>query len=143
MPVRFRYLALSLILPVMSVSAQLASPPAPHGPGVIDAPSGTGPYPAVAEVDAGLPDNTLYHPAKLPPKPMPIILWGNGGCRDNGLGNARFLREIASHGYLVVAAGHARQEEAMRPVAPPNTPPVVPTGQPGGAGPGPGADETS
>jgi len=142
MPVRFPQLALTLALPAMAVIAQPASPPPPHAPGVIGDPSGTGPYPAVAEVDASLPDNTLYHPAKLPAKPMPIVLWGNGGCRDNGLGNARFLREIASHGYFVVAAGHARAEDPMRTAAPPIATPVVATGQPGGAGPGPGADET-
>jgi len=142
MPARFPQLALSLVLPVTAVSAQPASPPLPHAPGVIGDPSGTGPYPAVAEVDASLSDNTLYHPVKLPTKPMPIVLWGNGGCRDNGLGNARFLREIASHGYLVVAAGHARAEEPMRQPGSPSTAPVIPTGQPGGQGPGRGADET-
>jgi dienelactone hydrolase len=41
---------------------------------------------------------------------MPLVLWGNGGCRDNGLSASHFLREIASHGYFVVANGAARQE---------------------------------
>lgn len=34
---------------------------------------------------------------------MPVLLWGNGACVDNGLAHAAFLREIASHGYLVIA----------------------------------------
>ncbi|MFL6728153.1 MAG: hypothetical protein ACJ8FS_16810 [Sphingomicrobium sp.] len=111
-------------------------------PGVIGAPAGTGPYPAVAEVAPQLTTQTVYHPVKLPPRKMPVVLWGEGGCRDNGLAYSAFLREIASHGYLVVAVGHARNEEPMRTAPPPTTTPVKPTGTPGGAGPGPGADET-
>jgi dienelactone hydrolase len=123
-----------------SASAQEVVPPLP--PGIIGVPGGTGPHSAIAEVDPGLPGHTLYRPARWPKKRLPVVLWGNGGCRDNGLGNARFLREIASHGYLVVAVGHARREEPMRPPPVPTIAPVVPTGAPGGAGPGPGADET-
>jgi dienelactone hydrolase len=117
-----------------SALAQDAVAP-PHEPGVIGAAAGTGPYPAVAEVAASLPGNTLYHPQRLPKRPMPIVLWGNGGCRDNGLGNARFLREVASHGYLVIAAGHARAEVPMRAPAPPSTAPVAAAGAPGGPAP--------
>jgi dienelactone hydrolase len=130
------------ILIGLAASAAAAQPVPPQGPGIIGAPAGSGAYPAVAEVDASLPGHTLYHPQRLPRARMPIVLWGNGACHDNGLGNARFLREVASHGYLVVAVGHARAEEPMRPVPPPSTQPVIPTGRPGGEGPGPGVDET-
>ena len=130
------------ILIAAAATAAAAQPVPPHRPGVIGAPAGSGRYPAVAEVSAGLPGHTLYRPQRLPTARMPIVLWGNGGCRDNGLGNARFLREVASHGYLVVAVGHARSEEPMRPAPPPSTEPVIPTGAPGGQGPGRGADET-
>lgn len=122
--------------------AQQSAPPPPMAPGVIGAPAGTGLYPAVAEVPPTLTTHTVYHPVSLPARKMPLVLWGEGGCRDNGLAYAPFLREIASFGYLVVAVGHARREEPMRPPPPRSTVPVKPTGTPGGAGPGPGADQT-
>ena len=135
--------ALALSCSALALAQGAPSPPAsPQGPGVIGDPGGTGPSPAVAEVNAGLPGMTLYHPAKAPARKMPIVLWGNGACRDNGLGNARFLREISSHGYFVVAAGHARREEPMRPVQAPSVTPVAPAGAPGAPGPGRGVDET-
>jgi dienelactone hydrolase len=123
---------------LLPASAQ-APVAAPMGPGVIGQPAGTGPYPAVAEVDPRLPDHTVYHPQGAVPGRMPIVVWGNGGCRDNALTASRFLREIASHGYFVVAAGHARQEKPQTP--PPKLVPVpeVPVSF---AGPGAGADET-
>jgi hypothetical protein len=36
---------------------------------------------------------------------MPIFLWGEGGCSANGTSSLPFLREIASHGFLVLASG--------------------------------------
>lgn len=36
---------------------------------------------------------------------MPIFIWGNGGCSANGTTSLNFLREIASHGFLVIASG--------------------------------------
>ena len=145
--VRSLVLLCSIVIASAALGAATAQPmpeaaPAPHPPGVIGLPSGTGPWPAVAEVEASLPTHTIYRPARLPRTRLPIVLWGNGACRDNGLGNARFLREVASHGYLVVAAGRARREEPMRPAPPPTTQPAAPAGTPGAPGPARGADET-
>lgn len=131
----------ALVLTATASLAQTASPPA-MPPGLIGEPSGTGPYPAVAEVPATLADHTIYRPVKAPPEKMPILLWGNGACRDNGLAYARFLREIASHGYLVVAAGHARREEPMRPAQPFSTAPAPPAGASGVPPPRKEPDET-
>ena len=86
------------------------TPPQPVG--VIGAPAGTGPLPAVAESDASMRLNTLYHPVKLPRQALPLVLWAEGGCRDEGLMYSAFLREIASHGYFIVAAGYPRSERA-------------------------------
>jgi dienelactone hydrolase len=80
---------------------------------VMGAPAGTGRWPAVADARADAPGYTLYRPAQWPKERLPLVLWGNGGCRNNGLSASHFLREIASHGYLVIANG-APQEE--RPV---------------------------
>ena len=108
-------------------------------PGFVGAPAGNGAYPAVAQSRADLRTHTLYRPVTLPGAPMPVLLWGNGGCSDNGLGHSYFLREVASHGYLVVALGYATSErplEGDRPAAPPPAPPA------NAAPPTPGVDAT-
>lgn len=66
---------------------------------------GTGAWPAAAQSLPGLPGHTVYRPVSLPATPMPLYVWGNGGCSANGLAHAAYLREIASHGYLVIALG--------------------------------------
>lgn len=69
---------------------------------------GTGPYPAIKQVDPTLADHVVYRPAdlsRLGGKKLGVLIWGNGGCSDDGA-SARFhLAEIASHGYLVIAPG--------------------------------------
>lgn len=69
---------------------------------------GSGPYPARMEVDLAWPNATLYRPAdfsRLGQRKLGIVIWGNGGCRDDGASAWRHLAEIASHGYLVIAPG--------------------------------------
>jgi hypothetical protein len=69
---------------------------------------GNGPYPSTREEPASLPTHTLYRPADLTKTPkLPILLWGNGGCRNTSVEFTRFLGEIASQGYLIVAVGRS------------------------------------
>lgn len=84
---------------------------------------GTGPYPARATTAASLPTHTIYAPVTPPPGRMPVFLWANGGCADNGVQYERFLRQIASQGILVISIGPPR-EKVERPAsaAPPPTP---------------------
>lgn len=72
---------------------------------VTDAPGGSGSWPALVESDTTLRSHTLYHPAEMPAEPLPLVLWGNGACSDDGLKYSAFLREIASHGFFVIALG--------------------------------------
>lgn len=101
--------------------------------GLIGAPAGTGSHPAVAESREDLRAHTIYRPLQMPATPLPVLVWGNGGCSDNGLSHSLFLREIASHGYFVIALGYPRTEFAPRPTAaqrpaqPPAAPPADPT----------------
>ncbi|WP_065762410.1 CocE/NonD family hydrolase [Novosphingobium sp. PP1Y] len=81
--------------------------------GQIGGPGGRGTYPAVAQARADAPGYTIYRPQVLPEGKLPLVLWGNGGCRDDGLSAGHALKEFASHGYLVIANGAPRQE---RPV---------------------------
>ena len=71
----------------------------------VGVPSGTGPYPAIAEAQTELPHHTVYRPVEWPRAPVPLYVWGNGGCSANGLAHAAYLRQIASHGYVIVALG--------------------------------------
>ncbi len=66
--------------------------------------AGSGPMPATRVEDPSLPTHTLYYPAALPNR-MPIVLWANGGCRNTSVEFTRFLGDLASRGYFVVAVG--------------------------------------
>ncbi|WP_137680108.1 hypothetical protein [Aurantiacibacter suaedae] len=108
--------------------------------GQIGGVAGSGAWPAIAQRITDAPNYTVYRPAELPDAPMPILLWGNGGCRDNGLSASHFLREVASHGYLVIANGKPGEERPVLAELPPpppvnGPPPPPPADRP--------ADETS
>jgi len=83
---------------------------------------GDGPYPAMIETDPGLPGHVIYRPVDLSPfdgGKLPILVWGNGACVDDGTAHRLHLAEIASYGYLVVAAGGWRSGPgATEPRAP-------------------------
>lgn len=79
---------------------------------------GTGPYAAVKEMDPGLPNHTIYRPAdlgKLGERKLGVIIWGNGGCRDDGAAARQHLAEIASHGYIAIAPGRIRSGPGADP----------------------------
>jgi dienelactone hydrolase len=107
-------IALVAALTATMLSAQPADvPPQPFG--VIGAPAGTGAFPAVAEYLEAMPNHAIYRPNTLPRGKMPVVLWGNGGCRDNSLSAAAFLREVSSHGYFIVVPGPPRTEARPTP----------------------------
>lgn len=90
-------------------------------------PSGTGPFRAIAEARTELPGHTVYRPVRWPGEPLPLFVWGNGACRDNGLAYAAFLGEIASQGYVVVSVGVPRSQRSVdRNAQPAETDPVPP-----------------
>lgn|GEM_PF-255772 len=88
-----------------ALAALLATLAVPAFAELIGEPSGSGPFPATAEHREELPGHTVYRPVEWPNEPLPLYVWGNGGCSSNGLAHAAYLREIASHGYVVVALG--------------------------------------
>jgi len=111
-------------------SAQQAPPPAaPAGP---DTP-GTGPYPAMKEEVASLPQHVVYrlaNVAAMGKQKLGVVAWGNGGCSDDGASTRFHLLELASHGYLVIASGKVLSGPGAppRPAAPPRAP-APPAGQ--------------
>lgn len=80
-------------------AARAAYDALPNGPG-------TGPFPATMVEDTALPAHVLYRPVDLARAGrLGVLVWGNGGCRDDGASARQHLLEIASHGYLVIAPG--------------------------------------
>lgn len=89
-----------------------------------DAP-GSGPFPAMMAVDPLLPNHVLYRPRDLDGlgrQKLAILVWGNGGCTQDGASARHHLLEIASHGYLVVAPGRILSGPAAAADAPAPTP---------------------
>lgn len=111
-------------------AARAAYEAMPNGPG-------SGPFAAVMEVDSGLANHVVYRPAdlsRLGGRKLGVLVWGNGGCRDDGASARQHLLEIASHGYLVIAPGRvlsgptATERRAERvPDASGKLPPVATT----------------
>lgn len=70
--------------------------------------SGSGPHGVVIESNCspGIAKGTIYRPADLKGTvKYPVLVWGEGGCSQNGLSNRAAMTEIASHGYFIVADG--------------------------------------
>ncbi|KPM50092.1 alpha/beta hydrolase [Jiulongibacter sediminis] len=67
---------------------------------------GQGAHKAIITSDENLKGHTIYRPAEMSSSaPLPIVLFGNGGCMNNSEGYQNYLNEIASQGYLVLAVG--------------------------------------
>ena len=69
---------------------------------------GSGAYPAMKHQVAGLPNHVVYQPADLAAlgsRKMPIYIFGNGACSEDGASSRQHLLEVASHGYLAIAPG--------------------------------------
>jgi len=70
---------------------------------------GLGKYSSIVTEDASFDGFTIYRPANLQEAAsrvsIPLLLFGNGGCSNTSVFFERFLSEIASFGYVVVAIG--------------------------------------
>jgi hypothetical protein len=70
--------------------------------------SGTGPHKVTVETNSGpgINQGTIFRPTDLGgTEKYPILVWGEGGCSQDGLSNSAAMAEIASHGYFVIADG--------------------------------------
>lgn len=82
---------------------------------------GTGAYPALKEMDPGLPEHVVYRPkdlSKVGAGQLGVVAWGNGACAADGAGSRLHLAEIASHGYVVVAPGGIHSGPGSTPMPP-------------------------
>ncbi len=76
---------------------------------------GTGPYKAIMFEAPDFEAHTVFAPQDLSgfgrKKQLPVVVWGNGACTNSPWEHYKFLNEIASHGFLVIATGHIPMEE--------------------------------
>lgn len=70
---------------------------------------GTGPFKAIMKEEPNLEAHTVFAPQDLSifnkKNPLPVLVWGNGACTNSPWEHYKFLNEITSHGYLVIATG--------------------------------------
>ncbi len=76
---------------------------------------GTGPHKVLMKEETSLPAHTVFVPQDLSvfnaDKPLPVLVWGNGACTNSPWEHFKFLNEIASHGFIVLATGYIPMEE--------------------------------
>jgi hypothetical protein len=84
------------------------------------APETTGPYKVVMEMDASLPEHTVYRPEQVSrvKGKLPVVAYGNGACANAGNAFENYLAEVASYGLLVVANGPIDSKAPGRPPKP-------------------------
>lgn len=70
---------------------------------------GQGPYKAIMKEEPTLAEHTVFVPQDLSKfneqNPLPVLVWGNGACTNSPWEHYKFLNEISSHGFLVLATG--------------------------------------
>ena len=93
--------AMMLSTPLMAQSTELKQRIVEDG--------GTGPYKAIMKEEASLAEHTIFAPQDLSAfgskQKLPVLVWGNGACNNSPFEHYKFLNEIASYGFLVVATG--------------------------------------
>ena len=76
---------------------------------------GTGPSKAIMKEEASLSEHTVFVPQDLSAfsakKQLPVLVWGNGACTNSPWEHYKFLNEIASYGYIIVATGFIPMDE--------------------------------
>jgi dienelactone hydrolase len=83
-----------------AITAPSASPT-----GDVARPGRAGVLPVLRGGDPALPGHTILQPGIATAFPLPVVVWGNGGCRTTNQEHTTFLTQLAGLGYLVVALG--------------------------------------
>ena len=59
--------------------------------------------------EASIAAHTIFVPQDLTSfgkkQKLPVLVWGNGACNNSPFEHYKFLNEIASYGFIVVATG--------------------------------------
>ncbi len=75
----------------------------------------SGRFKSFAVSEKSLPDYVVYRPKNLKQVKkrsgsIPLFVFANGGCNDTSIPYERFLSELASHGYIVIALGSLQND---------------------------------
>ena len=104
---KFPLLLLACALTLAGCSQKPVAPVATQSRLVED--GGTGPYKVLMLEDPSLEAHTIFAPQDLSAfgkkNLLPVLVWGNGACTNSPWEHYKFLNEIASHGFLVIASG--------------------------------------
>ena len=77
---------------------------------------GKGPYKVIMKEEPTLAAHTVFVPQDLSvfnsKNPLPVLVWGNGACSNSPWEHYKFLNEIASHGFLVLATGYIPMDDS-------------------------------
>lgn len=77
---------------------------------------GLGHHKAIMKEAEDLKAHTIFCPKDLTPfnkkRPLPVVVWGNGACANSPWEHYKFLNEIASHGFLVIATGYIPMDDS-------------------------------
>ena len=110
---RLAFLSAACLLMLAACKSGPVAPVATQSKVVED--GGTGPYKVLMLEDPSLEAHTIFAPQDLSPfgkkNLLPILVWGNGACTNSPWEHYKFLNEIASHGFLVIATGYIPMEE--------------------------------
>lgn len=106
------------------LSALAAALVLPGGAAAADIPGPQHSFPIVREGASDLPDHTLIRPASPEQASfkLPVVVWGNGGCRDSNEEYHYFLTHFAAYGFFIVANGppeNAYHPEELQGIADP------------------------
>ena len=76
---------------------------------------GTGPFKAIMKEECSLKAHTVFAPQDLSAfggkQTLPVLVWGNGACTNSPWEHYKFLNEIASYGFIVLATGYIPMDE--------------------------------
>jgi len=103
------------ILMILALAASTLSASAQEVKQRIVEEGGTGPYKAIMKEEPSLAAHTVFVPQDLSAfgkkKQLPVLVWGNGACTNSPWEHYKFLNEIASYGFIVVATGFIPMDE--------------------------------
>ena len=110
---RLAFLSAACLLMLAACKSGPVAPVATQSKVVED--GGTGPYKVLMLEDPSLEAHTIFAPQDLSAfgkkNKLPVLVWGNGACTNSPWEHYKFLNEIASHGFLVIATGYIPMEE--------------------------------
>lgn len=114
----FRQICAASVLLTLSILCTSSMIPLNDGRSRVIEDGGTGPYKAIMKEEPSLEAHTVFVPQDLTifgkKQTLPVLVWGNGACTNSPWEHMKFLNEIASYGYIVLATGFLPEDKPYR-----------------------------